>query len=458
MTDNNNSRPIEKSKYRVSIPDADEKLRKICMDATAAKYGKPVPDVVRDRLEKELAAIKTNGYAIHYLIGAMIAEQSAAEGYPISTRGMLGSALVSYLCDLTAVNPLPNHFRCPECGHFEMAGEGSGDFKVMGYDLEDKTCPDCGAVMLAEGANIEPEVLMGMQLDREPDIVLNVAPEIRSKMAEYLKSVFGDDCVFRAGVKVAREDGNVRKSVHPGGIFIVPKGVDINDVTEIRAEMLDDDFRLPVTERDYREIDDVLKKYDLLVLKELSMLARLEKDTGFAAKEIRTNDDEVLDLICREGFSFLPEHIGEWKETRNREDEVISALQPKSFSELVRISAFMHGTEVWEDNAEILIRDGKALKDCISTRDDVMQELMAAGMDRKQAYVIMNRVLSGKSLTGEMEQAMTSAGIPDWYIESCNKIGYLFPKSHMTEYTLLYWKLAYYKLHFLDEYEKTLAY
>ena len=453
MTDNNSGllKPLQ---YRVSIPEADEKLKKLCMDAAEAKYGMPLPDAVKARLEQELNTIEACGYASHYLIGAMLAEQSFAAGYPVATRGMIGSSLVANLCGITEVNPLQAHYWCPMCHHFEVYDVG--DYKVMGYDLPDKVCPECGESLNAEGADIEPEILMGIKLDREPDIALNVAAEIRPMLAAYLKDTFGENCVFRAGVKALLEDGAIRRNVHPGGVFILPAGTDIRDVTEIRDEIPDDDFKLPVTERDYHELDGVLKKFDLLWFEELSMLAMLEKSTGFPAKQVRTNDRDVLKVFLEEGLSFLPKRSMDWEEAVSLQDRVIMELKPEHFSDLVKITAMLHGVEVWKDNAEKLIRSGKALSDCISTRDDVMQEMLLHGIPRAQAFGIMDRVRKGKGVTKDMEWDMFVAGIPEWYIDSCNMISYLYPRAHSVDYVLLYWKLAYYRLHFPEEYKNAL--
>ena len=454
MTENNNSGLAKPLKYRVLIPESDEKLRKLCMDAAEVKYGMPLPDAVQARLEQELNAIDAYGHASQYLIGSMLAEQSVAAGYPVATRGMIGSSFVANLCGITAVNPLPAHYRCPKCHHFELYGVG--DYKVMGYDLLDKVCPKCGATFIAEGADIEPEILMGIKLDREPDIALNVAAEIRPKLVAYLKHTFGEDCVFRAGVKALLKDGTIRRNVHPGGVFILPTDTDIHDVTEIRDEIPDDDFKLPVTERDYHELDGVLKKYDLLRFEELSMLAMLEKSTGFPAKQVRTNDKDVLKVFLEEGLSFLQKRTMDWEEAVSLQDRVIRELKPERFSDLVRITAMMHGLGVWKDNAEQLIRAGKVLSDCISTRDDIIQEMLLRGIPRTKAFDIMDRVRKGKGITKEMEWDMLVAGIPEWYIDSCSNIYYLYPKAHAVDYMLIYWKLAYYRLHFPEEYKNAL--
>lgn len=453
MPVNKRSNPNDGIKYRVEIPNADEMLSEHCKKAAEAKYGAPLPKTVSQRLEKELHAIHANHYASHYLIGAMIADRSMAEGYPVSARGMLGSSLVAHLCGISAVNPLPTHYWCPKCHHFELSEDGFGDYRVMGYDLPDRECPNCKTMLNAEGANVEPEILMGIKLDREPEIMLNVAPEIRPVLIDFIKETFGESNVYRAGVKRVREDGSIKRDVHPGGIFIVPEGVDIHEITAIRQDIPDDDFHMRVTEEDFGKLDGVLKKFDILTLTEMGMLKSLEEKTGFCSVQIRMNRDDVLNVFLQEGFSFLP---GQYK-CGPFADMAVFLAQPNCFSDLVRLTAMMHGAGTWNHNGENLIRSGKKLRDCIACRDDIMQELLAAGMERERAYEIMNHVRKGKGINEEMTQDMHLAGLPDWYIDSCSKVAYLYPKAHAVEYMLNYWKLAYYYLYFPDEYQEVLS-
>ncbi len=434
-------------KYRVHLRDADGELRRRCNESAKAKYGNHLPDMVQNRLNLELEAIGRNNYSSEYLIGAMLAEKSLTDGYMISSRGLIGSSFVAYLCGVSNVNPLPAHYYCSECHHFEST---DAEYNVMGYDLPDKTCPVCGRALHIEGANIAPEILMGINLDHEPDIVLNVASEEQEALVDYIKNTFGKDNVVRAGVKVILEKGNVRRNIHPGGFFIVPDGVNLADITDLRDDISDDHFKMRVTERDYREINGILKKYDVLRSPETDLLNRLQKITGVKGDSIKTNDSDILKLFIDEGFSFLPNHRGniEGIETSGLSNTGISC-----FSDLVAISAMLHGSCIWENNIKLIRKDGIRIKDLISSRDDVMQALISKGMQREQSYMIMNRVRKGKGLTAEMENAMRSAGVPAWFVDTCKKVRYLFPKAHAVEYTLLYWKLAYYKLNFPDIYQ-----
>ncbi len=448
-----NTSDISNRKYRVTFPDADFNLSTRCIMQAEKIYGSPLPDMVKERLGLELPAIMSHGHASQYLIGAMIADEASKKGTPLTTRGMIGSAFVSYLCGISKVNPLPAHRYCPKCHHFESVTLEDG---AMSYDLPDKICPHCGSILITDGADIYPEILMGGNLDREPDIIFNVPAEIREELVEYIKTTFGVDNVFRAGTKVEREDGSIRRNMHPGGIFIVPDNADITEYTSLREELPDDGINLRITEEDYHDLQGSFKKYDLLVLQEFSILRRLEKVTGFMSDRIKTNDKELIDVFMNEGLSFFsrPPYYA-WSDCIQKKS--IKAASPHTFSDLVRITALMHGVGALNDTTEILIKEGKPLHELISCRDDIMQYLINIGFERKRAFEIMNRVRKGKGLTKDMIEDMKEAGVPDWYIESCNKIKYLFPKSHAVEYMLLYWKLAYYKLHFPKECKETVS-
>lgn len=437
------------NKYRVAIPNADEILRERCIKRAQEVYGTSIPEMVRERLDLELSAIAEYGHASQYLIGAMIADESLKKGVPTTTRGMIGSAIVSYLCGISEVNPLPAHRYCPKCHYFEAVATENG---AMSYDLADKACPCCGEVLISDGADIYPEILMGIRLDREPDIIFNVPAEARQELVDYIRETFGEDNVFRAGVKVEREDGSIKRNVHPGGIFIIPDGVDIAKLTSLREEIGKDGINLRVTEEDYHKLNDSFKKYDLLALQELSLLRRLESANGLASDQINTNNKELVDIFMVEGLSFLPKSPY-YAGSECIMQKAIKTVQPKCFSDLVRITAMMHGVSVWDNNGEILIREGKALYELISCRDDIIHYLISIGLDRQSSFNIMNRVRKGKGLTDEIERDMRSSGVPDWYIESCNKIKYLFPRAHAVEYMLLYWKLAHYKRYFPEEYK-----
>lgn len=441
-----------RNKHTQIIPDADEELRKLCIKEAEKIYGSPLPSIVSDRVDLELSAIEKNGYDSHYLIGQMIAEESLKKGYPVAARGMISSSFVAFLCHMTSVNPLIAHYWCDKCHHFESEAEKVSDFKLTGYDLVDKVCPRCGSLLSSDGADIYSEIAMGYDLDREPEIILNVASEIRPYLISFLKGRFGENSLFRVGVKVMLEDGSIRRNVHPGGILILPDGEDIAKYTTLRDAFPDDDYHLPITETDYHDLYNKIKRYDLLTIPELSILRALEIATGYDSRNIKMNDGEVLEVFLRDGFDYPTERNNEI--LQEIQGTAIKMTNPHSFSDLVRVSGMMRGTGTWENNGEILIQEGKVLNELITCRDDIMQYLIDRGLEKKHSYNIMNQIRRGKGLTDDMEHDMRNADVPDWYIESCNKIKYLFPRSHVVEYMLLYWKLAYYRLHYPDIYER----
>ena len=440
--------------YRVVLHDAEIRLKNRCLETAQAKYGNPLPDFVKSRLDIELEAIITNHHSSAYLTVAMIADQSRLLGYPVTTRGTIGSSFVAYLLGISHVNPLPAHYYCPLCQSLELVDV---DYQVMGFDLPDKVCPECGTILAADGCNIEPEILMGIDLEKEPDFTLNLASEVRPKLIRFIKDMFGQENVFRAGVKAVLENGDIRRNVHPGGIFIVPKGTDITTVTDLRAEIPDDDFQLLVTDTDYHELDgSVLKKIDLLVLPELSMIKILEERTGVPASSIRKNDEEVITFFRQVGSSFLPGRQGNGQVLNKTTDLAIKESNPGCFSDLVRIAAMLHGTGTWYHNGEELVRRGKSLRECIATRDDFFQKLLTAGATKTEAFTMMDTVRKGKRLNDIMRLTMELADIPEYYIQSAEKVSYLYPKAQVAEYMMVYMKLGFYRLHFPDEYWKAM--
>lgn len=442
-----------RSKYTICLPKAEEEIRNRCFAAAREKYGVQIPEPIKERLDIELQAICKNGYASKYLIGSMMAKYVKDRGYPTCTRGTIASSFVAHLCGITEVNPLPPHRYCPKCHHLELAVEKRKK-ALMGYDLDEKECPSCGTEMTSSGCDIEPEVLMGADFSREPFIVLNVPKTVRSELIAHLKDTFGEDCLVRAGVRRIGKDGKVKIGKHPGAFYILPKGVNIEDITALRDCESDDEFQLKITERDYNDLYNDLEKYDVLTLSELDMLYTLEQITGHSCSSIMTNDDSVLDVFRTEGFSFLPRSLN-----RNGIDlgrMMVSETRPNNFSDLVCISALLHSSGGWVNNGWHLIRDGASLKELFTSRDDVMQHLMWVGVERRTAIRIMDRILMAKGITEEMKEDMRAAGVPEVYIESLDKTQYLFPKSHAMEYMLVYWKLAWYKSHFPEDYTKVM--
>lgn len=368
----------------VNLPEGFEKLNHRCFETARKKYGDPLPAIVQNRLESELNVIEKNGYAGEFLAGAMLADRSRENAYPVSARGKIGSSFVAYLCGISGVNPLPAHYWCPQCHCVREAEKGFDNQRLIGYDLPEKKCI-CGTKMQGEGACIDFEILTGFYYDRKPEIFLGVAKEVLPELPHLLNTTFGDE---------------------------------------------------------------IAQRFGLSVLPELSMLAELERATGVSTRQINTHDRGVLDAFRREGLAFLLNGSPICSESTRLQDTLIRQLQPNSFSELARIIAIGNGTCVWEDNAEQLVDAGKSLGDCIASRDDIVQHLMAMGMDMRDAYEIMESVRKGQGVSDRMKQKMKLIGVPVWYVDSCDKIRYLWSKSQAVEHTLLYWRLAYYHLYF----------
>lgn len=434
--------------YDYLMPDADNALRERCIGAARAVYGNVLPTVVKERLFLELNAIETGHFASRYLIAAEISDQSKRMGYPVTTRGTLGSAFVSRLCGFSAVNPLPAHYLCVKCRHFEMA-DACADERKHGFDLPKKICPHCGAEMRSDGAGVLPEILMGKSFSREPAVILNCAPRIRKHLVDHLMNHL-DARVIRAGVARRGADGELKKGVHLGGIYIVPKEADISMITAVRESDPDDAFRLPIAVRDYSELQNALTRYDLLPLPALELLGDLERSTGIKASDISLNDNTLFEAFCR----FGPDMLSSNQKELTTAKKAVALARPKCFSDIVKLYGLLYGKDTWDDNAEDLLQKGIPLHDVIAYRDDVLQYLEHYGTDRETSFRIMNRIKGGKGLTEADEQWMSKIGIPAWFINSCKKIEYLFPRSQGIEYAIMYLKLAYYRLNYPDEFVK----
>ncbi len=419
-----------------------------CREAAESIYGSPLPEPVRERLELEMNAIAGNGWAKHYLIAAGMADQAHAMGYPVSTRGMIACSFVTFLCGISEVNPLPPHWSCPKCHRFE-APEAGEDCRAMGFDLPDRRCPVCGMVMWQDGDNLRPEILMGVALDREPEFALNFAPGIRRDIVRGLRERYAGEQLFRAGAFRTDRNGKPRYGVHPGGVYIVPRDVDITAITPLRACDPDDEFQLPITVRDFAELYESLKKYDILTFRDLELLHDLEARTGEGWAEICLSDRRIIEYICREGLAFLPGLL----ENTDMARRAIRLARPTCFSDIVRLLGLLHGTGTWRDNGEALLREGVGLRDLISCRDDVFQHLLGLGLDRAVAWRVMSNVRGGRGVSGVEEQVMRAAGVPAWYVDSCRKIGYLYPRSQMAEFATIYCRLAYYSMTYPGPYE-----
>lgn len=480
-------RPVPEGFYPPVIEGSDETLRSSCYEKAKRIYGDPLPELVEKRLEKELSGIIDNGYSIMYITAKELVAESARNGYTVGSRGSVGSSLAAYMSDITEVNSLPAHYRCPTCGYLEFHENEGYD---CGYDMPHKNCPECGSPLLRDGYDIPFETFLGFNGDKVPDIDLNFASDDQPNAHKYTEVLFGADYVFRAGTisglaeKTAR--GYVRKYLevsgkqvseaevnrlasgfigvrkttgqHPGGIIVIPKGYEIYDFTPVQhpADAVDSDT--VTTHFDYHFLHDTILKLDILGHDGPAMLKLLEEFSGVSYQEAVLDDEKVMSLFNSSDALLLdPEKLkikiplgtlGIPEFGTGFVTQMLKETRPHTISELVRISGLSHGTDVWTGNAQTLISEGTCtLSQAICCRDDIMLYLINKGLEKKMAFTIMESVRKGKGLKPEWEEAMQDNDVPEWYIESCKKIKYMFPKAHAVAYVVLSVRIAWYKLY-----------
>lgn len=490
MIDNIN--PVRPDKCPPKIENSDEMLRDICYNRAHELYGENLPEPVSARLEKELTSIISNGYSVLYIIAQKLVWKSNEDGYLVGSRGSVGSSFVAFMAGITEVNSLPAHYRCAKCFYTDFDSEEVKSYGGRsGCDMPDKVCPVCGEPLVKEGHDIPFETFLGFNGDKEPDIDLNFSGEYQSKAHAYTEVIFGEGQTFKAGtiggvadktaygyvLKYNEEHGinTMRKSEitrisqgcigvkrttgqHPGGIVVLPIGEKIYTFTPVQHPANDMSSPIVTTHFDYHSIDHNLLKLDILGHDDPTMIRMLEDVTGFDATEIRMDDPGVLALFHGlDSLKIKPEDIdgidlgtlGVPEFGTKFVMQMLRDTKPTTFSELVRISGLSHGTNVWLDNAQTLIEEGKCtLSTAICTRDDIMIYLIQKGLDKGHAFKIMESVRKGRGLKPEMETEMIEHGVPDWYIWSCKRIKYMFPKAHAVAYVTMGLRIAYYKVHY----------
>ena len=481
--------PVRPDKCPPVIENSDQMLRDICYNKAHEIYGNDLPKVVQERLERELNSIISNGYAVMYIIAQKLVWKSNEDGYLVGSRGSVGSSFVATMSGITEVNPLAPHYYCKKCHYSDFDSEEVRAFAGRaGCDMPDKNCPVCGEPLVKEGFDIPFETFLGFKGNKEPDIDLNFSGEYQSKAHAYCEVIFGYGQTYRAGtigtladktafgyIKNYYEERGIRKrkceierivqgcvgvrrttGQHPGGIIVLPIGEEIHSFTPIQHPANDMSTDIVTTHFDYHSIDHNLLKLDILGHDDPTMIRMLEDLTGIDAQKIPLDDQDVMSLFqSTKALGIEPEDIGGCKLgslgiPEFGTDFVIQMLidtNPQSFSDLVRISGLSHGTDVWLGNAQTLIQEGKAtISTAICTRDDIMTYLIGMGMESELSFTIMESVRKGKGLKPEWEQAMTEHQVPDWYIWSCKKIKYMFPKAHAAAYVMMAWRIAYCKV------------
>ena len=503
--------PVRPDKCPPVIPNSDQMLRDICYNKAHEMYGEDLPEVVTERLERELNSIISNGFAVMYIIAQKLVWKSVEDGYLVGSRGSVGSSFVATMAGITEVNPLSPHYYCPHCHYSDFTSDEVRKYAGgCGMDMPDKTCPVCGEALVKDGFDIPFETFLGFKGNKEPDIDLNFSGDYQSNAHKYTEVIFGDGQTYRAGTigtladktafgfvknyfeergqrkrtceinRIVQGCTGIRRSTgqHPGGIIVLPLGEDINSFTPVQHPANDMNTDIVTTHFDYHSIDHNLLKLDILGHDDPTMIKTLEEyisspamdneynetDHRFDATKIPLDDPDVMSLFqgtevlgikpsdiggCPVGCLGIPEFGTDFV------IQMVVDTKPQTLSDLIRISGLSHGTDVWLNNAQDLILSGQAtISTAICTRDDIMTYLINKGLDSEESFTIMERVRKGAVAKGkckewpDFKKDMLEHGVPEWYIGSCEKIKYMFPKAHAAAYVMMAYRIAYCKINY----------
>lgn len=476
--------PVPTVLHAPKIEGAEEQIEELTLEKAHRLYGNPLPELIQKRIDKELKSIIGNGYAVLYLIAHKLVKNSNDNGYVVGSRGSVGSSVVAYFTNITEVNALPAHYRCPNCQYSQF--DESGEYGA-GVDMPDAVCPNCGTKLEKDGFDIPFEIFLGFKGDKIPDIDLNFSGDYQGGAHAYTEELFGKDNVFRAGTlatvaektaygyvrnyfndinekkreaeinRLKRGCTGVKRTTgqHPGGLVVVPKGVDVHDFTPLQRPADDVKTETVTTHFDYHKIDQGLVKLDILGHDDPTVIKMLGDLTGIDPTTVPLDDQATLSLFSStDALDVTPERLNSPVATYGIPEfntsfvrKMLQDTMPQSFSDLLRISGFSHGTDVWLNNAQDLIVNKIApVSQTISTRDDIMLFLIQRGMEESLSFKIMEGVRKGRGLKDDQETAMHESDIPQWFIDSCKKIKYLFPKAHAVAYVMMAFRIAWFKI------------